>query len=130
GRTWPSERSGEAPSATDTDRSDTDKTTMRPAARPSSPNERSIGALTNARCEREQRCDNIGKGKTYESREKCQATLKDDLYDKLGPDECKEGVDQGAPQECLKSVREEACGSALDTIGRLFACRSTKLCKD
>ena len=101
-----------------------------PAARPSESNERSISAITNERCDREFRCQNIGTDKRYQSRDECVRKLNDSGFDSLGPSKCRSGIDQGELSQCLQSIRNEDCNNPLDTLERIASCRSGELCKD
>ena len=71
--------------------------------------EASTFSVTRERCDRERRCENIGPGKTFESREACIRFLNDRNFDAFGPSACPTGVDQDAISECARSVRDGRC---------------------
>lgn len=89
-----------------------------------------IGSIVSARCEREQRCDHIGRGKRYESEQACRTALRSDLADDLNPAECSHGIDRRELSECMQQVREEDCGNPIETLERVVACRTSDLCRD
>ena len=87
-----------------------------------------VDALTGARCDQEQRCNNVGSGKRHESRESCRTSVRTGFSDDIVPTECPSGVDRRALSVCLKEVRDEGCGDPLDTLARLASCRTAALC--
>jgi hypothetical protein len=98
---------------------------------PARGNERGdVHQLTVARCQREARCNNIGKNKKYESSDQCIRTLDARGYTDLGPDECKSGIRRDKVEGCLSAIRNEQCNSPLDTLRRLVSCQSAALCAD
>ena len=105
-----------------------------PAMVPAAGNERSredsIHSISNERCEREVRCGNVGVDKKYASVDACKSSLNDAGYSSLDASSCPHGVNSGELAECQQSIRNEDCGSVLDAIERLAACRSGKLCHD
>lgn len=101
---------------------------MTPASRTTSDNERSIFAITEQRCKREIRCENVGPDKSYSSEDDCRTQLNKAGYNSLGLDNCPAGIDPSALQVCLSSIQAEECGKPLDSIERMVDCRSGKLC--
>ena len=104
-------------------RSDTE---LRPASRAASAAE----SITEARCAREQRCENIGPDKKYSSFSDCGARVRNDWKDDLNARECPGGVNQKELDECLASIRNEDCNSPLDTLSRLTQCTAGPICDD
>ena len=104
-------------------RSDTE---LRPASRAASAAE----SITEARCAREQRCENIGADKKYSSFSDCGARVRNDWKDDLNARECPGGVNQKELDECLASIRNEDCNSPLDTLSRLTQCTAGPICDD
>lgn len=88
-----------------------------------------IAAITQARCEREQRCDNIGEDEKYASMSKCTSEIRETWRDELNTRECRGGVVQKELQECLEEVRNEDCNNPFDTLNRVLACREGDICK-
>jgi hypothetical protein len=103
-------------------------TTTTTAARSRPANGDAIDAIANARCERESRCDNVGPGKRYVSREGCLTQLRGEGMNDLTPVECPHGVDSPQLDKCLADVRGERCENVLDTIARLSNCSTGSLC--
>jgi hypothetical protein len=87
-----------------------------------------VQTLAQVRCEREERCNNVGPDGKYVSRESCVSKLAAEKYDDLNLSQCPGGLDQKELGECLAEIRNEDCNSPLDTLGRLAACRSSDLC--
>lgn len=92
-------------------------------------NEAAIQTMANARCERENRCNNVGGTKRWASAEACRGDLVAKGRDELRAAECPGGIVQKELRECLEEIRNEDCNNPLDTLGRLAACRSSDLCK-
>lgn len=86
-------------------------------------------AITQARCAREQRCNNIGPEKEYASDEACRTRIQAEWRDDLNARECPGGVNQGELNECLQEIRDDDCGNPFDTLGRITACRSSDICE-
>lgn len=87
-------------------------------------------SIVAARCDREERCSNIGTGKDYESRDACASKLDGKTGSDLNTQDCSAGVNQPNLEECLAKIRAEDCGSPLDTLSRLSACRKGAICID
>jgi hypothetical protein len=87
-------------------------------------------SLTQARCSREQRCENIGAGKKYSSFADCEAEIGNAWREDLNDRECSRGVNQSQLDECLTEVRNEECGNPFDSLGRIAACTQAQICED
>jgi hypothetical protein len=103
---------------------DHDGVGMQPASRVSSAAE----SIAQARCAREQRCDNVGADEKYSSASDCLARIRNDWKDDLNARECPGGVEQDDLQECLTAIRNEDCNSPFDTLGRLAECTAAQIC--
>ncbi len=88
-----------------------------------------IAAITQARCQREQRCENIGEDKKYASTSKCMSEIRETWKDELNTRECRGGIVQKELEECLEEVRNEDCNNPFDTLNRALACREGDICK-
>jgi hypothetical protein len=99
---------------------------MRPASRARGAAE----SITEARCAREQRCENIGSDKKYSSFSDCSARISNDWKEELNARECPGGIDQKELDECLAAIRNEDCNSPFDTLGRLTECTAGPICRD
>jgi len=89
-----------------------------------------LDGIASARCEREQRCNNVGSGKRYESLGACRAAVRASFADDLNPSDCRAGIDRSELRECLQEVRSESCGNPVDTLERVVACRTSDLCRN
>lgn len=84
--------------------------------------------ITDARCAREQRCENIGDSKKYSSMDDCRARVRAEWKDDLNGVECPNGVDQTELDQCLGEIRGEDCGDPLDALSRVAACTTGQIC--
>jgi hypothetical protein len=100
-------------------------TELRPASRAASAAE----SITEARCAREQRCENIGDDKKYSSFNDCSDRVRNDWKDDLNARECPGGVNQKELDECLAAIRNEDCNSPFDTLSRLTQCATAPICQ-
>jgi hypothetical protein len=87
-------------------------------------------SLTQSRCSREQRCNNVGAGKKYSSFADCEATVGNDWRDDLNARECSGGVDQHELDECMTAIRNEDCSNPLDSLERIAQCTQAQICED
>jgi hypothetical protein len=87
-----------------------------------------VAAITSARCEREQRCGNVGSGEEFATSSDCIASVRSDWQEDLNAYECEDGVDQTELSECVQEIRNEDCANPFDTIGRVVACRASDIC--
>lgn len=87
-----------------------------------------VQAITQARCAREQRCNNIGADQKYASQDACLTRVEAEWHDELNTRECPGGVNQGELNECLQEIRNDDCNNPIDTLGRFAACRESDLC--
>ena len=84
--------------------------------------------ITDARCAREQRCENVGDGKKFSSADDCRARVRADWKDDLNGVECPQGINEAELNECLGEIRGEDCGSPIDTLSRVAACTTGQIC--
>lgn len=97
--------------------------------RASSETRSAAASLTQARCSREQRCQNIGADKKYSSFADCEAEVGNDWRDDLNARECSSGINQAQLDECLTEVRNEDCGNPFDSLERVAACTQGQICE-
>ena len=88
-----------------------------------------VSAITAARCEREQKCNNIGADKKFKTTGDCVNTIRNNWKDDLNARECPGGVVQKELDECLDAIRKEDCNNPFDTLSRVMACRESDICK-
>jgi uncharacterized protein DUF6184 len=98
------------------------------AETPASESSSAVDSISEARCARESRCDNIGNEKKYSSMEDCVARVREDWKDDLDARSCPDGVNQTQLNECLSEVRGEECSSPFDTLERVAACTTGQIC--
>lgn len=89
-----------------------------------------VAELSAARCAREARCGNIGSDKDYSSLAQCEGKMTADMQGELNGYECPNGIVAKEFSECVQAIRKESCGSPLDTIERVVACRESDICAD
>ena len=87
-----------------------------------------VTEIASARCNREERCKNIGHDKTYATHEACTSKLEGSTESDINLNDCKHGVDRPKLHDCLAKIRNEDCGNPIDTLSRVAACRTGELC--
>lgn len=86
-----------------------------------------MGKIVEARCAREQSCGLIG-DKKWASRDACLEVVTREYSDDLTEGDCPDGVDGRQLSECVTATRNADCESALDVVGRVASCRTSRLC--
>jgi hypothetical protein len=86
--------------------------------------------IAGARCDREQKCSNIGAGKKYASDEACEDQIRADWANDLNAYDCPGGVVDKELEECLNAIRNEDCNSPFDTLSRVSECTASQICAD
>jgi hypothetical protein len=89
-----------------------------------------VESISEARCARESRCENIGPDKRYSSMEDCVARVREDWRDDLDARACPSGVNESQLNECLGAIRQEECSSPFDTLERVAACTASQICSN
>lgn len=89
-----------------------------------------VRSIADARCDREEKCGNIGDGQSYASRDACGDKIRSDWSDELNAYECPNGIVDAALDQCLSAIRNEDCGATFDTLQRITACTSGDICAD
>jgi hypothetical protein len=89
-----------------------------------------VRSIAEARCDREEKCGNIGDGQSYASRDACGDSVRGDWSDELNAYECPHGIVDTALEQCLTAIRNEECGAPFDTLQRITACASSDICAD
>ena len=92
-------------------------------------NDRAIDDITTARCDREFSCNNVGPGHTWDTYDACQREIHQNTRVSLREQRCPNGIDGNNLGSCLQDVRNERCGNPIDTLERLGACRTGRLCR-
>jgi hypothetical protein len=84
--------------------------------------------VVGARCDFDERCNKIGPGQTYESRDTCESKLQGTTASELNTKDCPLGVDDRKLETCLAAIRAEECSSIMDSLTRWNSCRSGQVC--
>jgi len=92
-------------------------------------NDQAVRSITEARCNREVACNNVGQGQKYEDFNACTREIGHDTGVTLRDQKCPNGILQSRLSSCLDQISTERCGNPLDTVERLAACRKGMLCK-
>jgi hypothetical protein len=89
-----------------------------------------VDSITEARCSREARCNNVGIDRKYDSPADCKAEVREEWSEDLNAFECAGGIVQKELDECLTEIKNEDCNNPFDTLGRVVACRQGDVCKE
>jgi hypothetical protein len=89
--------------------------------------DRAADDLADARCDREQRCMEIGPEKKYSNRDHCLSVMRKEARESLG--ECHRGVDEGDVRQCLATIKDEDCGASLGSLSELKQCGMDDMCE-
>ena len=105
-----------------------------PSDGPASPtrgavNESAVSAITVARCDREERCDNVGNGKKYSSKSDCMTKTRADWRDDLNARKCPQRIVSSQLASCVDQIKSESCGNPVEKLESVLACRTVDLCK-
>jgi hypothetical protein len=88
-----------------------------------------VTRLSDARCNREEACNNVGDGKKYASRRVCLDQMRGSIANDLNAYQCP-GIDEAAVEKCQVAIRSEECGAhPFEEIARMDKCRSGQMCK-
>ncbi len=81
-----------------------------------------------ARCDREERCNNVGPGRRHDTRAACLSSARADRTGSWDSADCRMGVNSNHLSDCLAAVRGQDCNNPIDDLSRLAACRSGEVC--
>jgi hypothetical protein len=90
--------------------------------------ESAVEDIVDARCDLEERCNHVGPGTTFDSRDTCESKMQGTTASELNTKDCPRGVDGTKLVTCLANIRAEACTSIFDSLTRWNACRSGQVC--
>jgi hypothetical protein len=88
-----------------------------------------VDTIASARCDRELRCNNVGSGKRYESKDACMSAIRNNQRQDLNLTACPGGVNEKELNECLQEITKDDCNNPLDNITRIAACRTDDICR-
>jgi hypothetical protein len=89
---------------------------------------RALLSVAAARCDRAERCQQVGPDHRYDTRSVCLSAVRAKENSELNLHACPGGVDQGKLNECLAEIRASECDSTLDALTQSVACRPSDLC--
>jgi hypothetical protein len=99
------------------------------AAAPGQEVKSAVADIVHARCDLEQRCNNIAPGQSFDSRGMCESKLQGATSNDLNTKDCPHGVDQEKLSTCLSDIRAEECGAhPIEALSRWNACRTGQIC--
>jgi hypothetical protein len=87
--------------------------------------------IAQARCNREQRCNNIGADAEFQSREHCLNVIRPDTSHMLAQKPCEYGVSRNELSKCMNDIASERCSGVarvFDRLERFISCRADSLC--
>ena len=79
-----------------------------------------------ARCDHEDRCNNIGADEKYSSRNDCMNDMAPEARDAM--DDCRYGVDEKDLRECVSALSNEECNAPLQNMKSFKECETDNLC--
>jgi hypothetical protein len=82
-----------------------------------------------AQCDREARCNNIGRlSSKYASRDQCLVAVLADKTHRNLQQVCPGAVSDVVVSTCLQAIQDEACVNRLGSVTRMNACRPERFC--
>ncbi len=86
--------------------------------------------MTDQACERYYgRCDQVGPGKTYASKDECTVKVRAQINDMWPADKCDDGrIDESKFDACMTRVSNASCSNLLDWASFLVECSANKVC--
>ena len=99
---------------------------LRPASRTVPAAETAAQQIAAARCDHEQRCNNVGANAKYASRQHCMNVMEPEARDYVG--DCRIGIDQKDLRECVNSLESEECSAPLQRLAAIKECQTDNLC--
>ncbi|MGZ3474324.1 MAG: DUF6184 family natural product biosynthesis lipoprotein [Polyangiales bacterium] len=87
-----------------------------------------VERVSQEQCARSQRCDNIGTGREYASRENCLTVERGKFAEAFSLQSCPGGIDEHNLQSCLSEIRDQGCGASWSSVSRRETCRNRNVC--
>jgi hypothetical protein len=87
-----------------------------------------VDRLTQARCGRERRCDNVGDGRRYATYQACVDQVRRTVATDLNAYNCPRGIDPNGLDPCLKSLQIGDCKLSVNRLDQETNCRGRALC--
>jgi hypothetical protein len=89
---------------------------------------KTIERIADQRCAHEQRCNEIGPGQKYASRDACKEQLVSSTSIDLRATSCPRGFDQDALNRCMTAFDDQPCTLSSDSLATIADCRTDALC--
>jgi len=89
---------------------------------------KTVERIADERCGHEQRCNNIGPGQKYASRDACKEQLVSSTTIDLNATSCPRGLDQDALNRCMNAFDNQPCTLSSDSLTTMADCRTDALC--
>lgn len=79
-------------------------------------------------CDYYERCDDIGEGKTYASRNACMIDYRGTFQDAWPANKCTDNINPDGYDQCLGRIEITQCGNLLDLANVVLNCGSNTVC--
>ena len=90
--------------------------------------QKTVDGITDARCDRAERCNDIGPGLKYATRVACDQHAGASTLNDLNATSCPRGYDQDAVNRCMNAINNETCSTPVDSLIAIADCRTDALC--
>jgi len=84
--------------------------------------------IVRARCVREAACGFIDEHAKWASQDACLEVVSREYADDLTEADCPNAIDGKKLSVCIEAARSADCTQAIDVIGRVPACRTSRMC--
>jgi hypothetical protein len=89
---------------------------------------RALLSVAAARCDRAERCLQVGPNHRYDTRSDCLMAVRAVENDEINLNACSGGIDQRELNECVAAIKGSECDPSLDSLRQSNACRESELC--
>jgi hypothetical protein len=86
-----------------------------------------VASLAAEQCNREVRCNNVGKNKSYKTRAECVSKVEHEKSKGINAKACPQGVNEGNLNRCIQAIRNQGCGPISLEYGE--ACKTDGICR-
>lgn len=85
--------------------------------------------LAEVRCDRDERCQNVGAGKRYGDREACISERRAQSDALIPAVRCNQGMNPDRVETCVAAIENAPCNVSLESLDGIESCRAQSLCK-
>lgn len=85
--------------------------------------------ITEAHCDREASCDQIGTNRRFATRERCVRDQGKKTQQEVKAADCPNGIDENRLQTCLGRIGVQECTDLVMSLANVDACSTATLCK-